>query len=53
MLQVRMFVQSSASRTQKRPTRSLPALKRWAIVIQSASRTKKVLCSKPGPDCQT
>jgi len=34
------FVHSSASRTPNGPT-LLPALKRWAIVIQSASGTKK------------
>ena len=40
MLSVHTFVQSSASRTPKGLPAS-PALKRWAIVILSASRTKK------------
>jgi hypothetical protein len=45
-----MFVQSSASRTPKGRTGFPQRLKRWAIVIQSASRTKKfAFAAKPPP----
>jgi len=42
------FVRSSASRTRNGPA-LLPVLKRWAIVIQSASRTKKKYFWSKGP----
>src|SRR5262245_58954093 len=38
-----MSIQSSASRTHDQNRASYPALKRWAIFLQSASRTKKRL----------
>ena len=45
LLRVHGFVQSSALRTRKNYLHS-PALKRWAILVPSASRTTKQVGSR-------